>query len=351
MHLTDVVLRNFLHAADDAERERLLNDLILVHAAPLVQQMLRIRLGFYVSQTGTNAHQPDAEDVYQEIITKLIQRLRELQVQPDQSEIRNFQHYVKRVAANACYDYLRGKAPARARLKDRLRDLLDRHEDFVIRKSTDGNLLCGFAVWEQREQETSVASSFRLRSATLTEFDFAGFSGERLESRPLTEIIAEVFNWLGRPIELDQLVNLLSAQLVSQGLPDESFEDAVDLNANVTEPLNQSHRLEGRKKLEQFWQELCQLPKEQRMVLCLSFTSHKGEDLLTLMLDENIISLPQLAAALEISLSELMKLWPQLPMDNETIAAYLGATREQVNKMRFRALQQLRKRMADWLKK
>ncbi len=66
----DQLLLPYLQASDESERQQRLDELLLVHAVPLVRQALRQKLGFYVDQSGINPHNQDAEDLYQEIMTK-----------------------------------------------------------------------------------------------------------------------------------------------------------------------------------------------------------------------------------------------------------------------------------------
>ena len=99
----------------EAEREQLLCDLILFEVAPLVRNTLRQRLGFYVSQLGANPQNHDAEDLYHDVMAKLIALLSDPQLRAGWLEIQNFRRYVLRVAANACHDYLRVKTISKPR--------------------------------------------------------------------------------------------------------------------------------------------------------------------------------------------------------------------------------------------
>ncbi len=75
----DQLLLPYLQATEESERQRHLDELLLVHAAPVVRQALRRRLGFYVNQLGINPHNQNAEDLYQEIMTKILQTLHDLE--------------------------------------------------------------------------------------------------------------------------------------------------------------------------------------------------------------------------------------------------------------------------------
>src|SRR6185369_3247214 len=113
--------------------------------APVIRQVLRRRLGFYVSAQGTNENNQDAEDLYQEAMTRVVQVLRQLQSSSG-SDIGDFELYVSRIASNICTDFLRAKSPARTRLKYSLRDLLKQHHELVSWEY-DREVLCGFAPW------------------------------------------------------------------------------------------------------------------------------------------------------------------------------------------------------------
>ena len=133
-----------MHGTDAAERERLLNELILEQAAPAVRQTLRYRLRFHIGKAGVNPANPDAEDLYHDVITKLVKKLNDLHERQENVGINDFRQYAIRVAVNACNDHLRSKYPARARLKDKVRDTLERHRDFDLWKSEQGEMVCGF---------------------------------------------------------------------------------------------------------------------------------------------------------------------------------------------------------------
>src|SRR5450432_2453802 len=107
----DQLLLPYLQATDELESQRNLDDLLLLHAAPAVRRIIRTRLGFHVNQRGTNPYNQDAEDLYQEILTRIIQTLQELKTTPSTAGIGHFRLYVARTAENMSIDYLRSKSP------------------------------------------------------------------------------------------------------------------------------------------------------------------------------------------------------------------------------------------------
>jgi DNA-directed RNA polymerase specialized sigma24 family protein len=74
-----------LQSTDEAEREHLLAELLLVRATPLIKHTLWLRLGFRLGKDGENSNNPDAEDIYHEVIAKLVQRLNTLRMEREPS--------------------------------------------------------------------------------------------------------------------------------------------------------------------------------------------------------------------------------------------------------------------------
>lgn len=112
----DNVLVPYLAARDEQQRQQHLDELVTVRAAPLIRQVLRRRLSFYVSAQGVNGNNQDAEDLYQESMTRVVQVLQQLH-STSGNDIQNFDLYVSRIATNTCTNFLRAKSPARTRLK------------------------------------------------------------------------------------------------------------------------------------------------------------------------------------------------------------------------------------------
>jgi len=343
----DSILLTFLQATEGAERERLLSELVLTHAAPLIRNTLRQRLGFFVDHSGANSNNPEAEDLYQDVITRLITRLKGLRADPHADRISNFRQYVTRVAANACHDYLRAQSPARSRLKNNLRDLLDRHPDFSVWKDEVYEYLCGFAAWRHRKPSPAPSKSLLLLLENPEEFKRQVFPREDIRRVPFTRVVAEIFNRVGGPVKIEPLVEILAVLLEITDHPVEALDnqDTYPDRQLIDSTVRCETRLEMRETLHQLWEEIRGLPPPQRDTFCLSFADHNGDDLFSLLIDAEVVTLPQLAAELDLTLARLVTLWREMPMDNRALAAELGATRPQINKWRYRALRQLQKKM------
>jgi DNA-directed RNA polymerase specialized sigma24 family protein len=180
----DQLLLPYLHATDESERQQHLDELLMVHAAPVVRQALRRKLGFYVDQRGINPHNQEAEDLYQEAMTKIVQALHDLRTPSAKTDIKNLKQYLGRVASNACNDVLRTKSPARARLKNNLRFLLTNHRDFAIWKM-EVETLSGFAVWRDTSKSLSSQKELFDIDERLLNFRSTRFGAENIKQVPL----------------------------------------------------------------------------------------------------------------------------------------------------------------------
>jgi len=109
----DNLLLSLLNARDEHERQQRMEELLTIHVAPIIRQVLRQRLGLHVNAQGINANNHDAEDLYQEAMTRIVEILnadRRVLI-----TIESFEPYVGRIVSNICVNVLRSKRPTRAR--------------------------------------------------------------------------------------------------------------------------------------------------------------------------------------------------------------------------------------------
>lgn len=338
----DQILLPYVQATDESARQELFNELLIVYASPVVRRTLRQKLGFYVNPSGVNPYNPDAEDLYHEIIAKIIEVLTAPPSAP-RTEIEDFAKYVGRIALNSCLDYIRMKSPARTRLKYSLRELLTRNPEFGIWKYQE-DFLCGLKRWG-----TSPAASAQRMAEIETDlpiFRTTRFGGEEITAVPLAVLTSELFKWIDQPMELDELVNLIGILLEIKDRPTESLDDEGNqyLESRVSDTTLVSNSGHDRERLlRTLWQAVLALPKTQRDAFCLRFEDDDGEDLFTLLFEADITTYAQLAQHLGRSLEDVMRIWTALPMDYPDIAAEMNASVVQVRRWRFDALRRLEK--------
>jgi RNA polymerase sigma factor (sigma-70 family) len=344
MHDADSVLRALIEATNELEEKRLRDELLLEHAAPVIRQTLRHRLRLH----GGSSNHPsaDTEDLFNDVVVRLIEKLSELRVHPSKRGIHNFSLYVARVAANTCNDYLRVKKQERHRLKHKLRNLLDRHPDFTIWKGDNNAIFCGLAVWKSQDLALIPSISPEQAEGVLEKLQTIIFTRKAPQDLPLSKVAVETLRLIGQAVELDQLVQIIADfQGIKDRLPESLDAAESSLSQRLTDAAPRTDSLiEGRESLRQYWEEVKKLPTDQRNTICLSFEDESGEDLFSLLVDAGIVTIPELAAEFGLSSEQFDELWIRVPMlDNTELAEHLGATRQQVSLWRFRAQSRLRK--------
>jgi len=205
----DQLLLPYLEAIEESKRQQCLDELLLFHAAPIVRKILRSRLGFHVSQHGTNRNNQEAEDVYHDTLTKTVQMLHDLRTSSRPTEIENFRRYVTRIAINACNDFLRTRSPGKYRFKHNVRDIFSRHQDFAAWK-VDDEIVGGFAVWRGMASLPASERQVRELENDLDTFLSARFANEDIHQVALTRIVAEVLQWIDCPIKINDLAGFVA---------------------------------------------------------------------------------------------------------------------------------------------
>jgi hypothetical protein len=136
----DHALKSFLTTPDQADSEEKLGELLVRHAAPVIRRIVARRLSAF----------SDADDVVSQVMLELMLRLRQGRVESNLYGIDAFAGYVAAAAHHACDHYLRRMHPARWRLRNRLRYVLEHDPQFALWKSAEGSWHCGCANWPLR---------------------------------------------------------------------------------------------------------------------------------------------------------------------------------------------------------
>jgi RNA polymerase sigma factor (sigma-70 family) len=339
----DNVLLPYLVSNDEQERQQHLDELLTLRAAPLIRQVLRRRLGFYVSAQGINRTNQDAEDLYQEAITRVVQGLNQLQSSSG-ADIVNFDLYVSRLTANICIDLLRAKSPARTRLKYSLRDLLKRHKDLASWEYND-EILCGFASWRNNGKNSDSDQFSEDLETKLESFQSLYFADEDIRRAPLPKVVVELFDWISGPVEIDLLVRMIASLLDIRDQQVESLDDSAPARwetSFVADTQSGESHIEANELLARLWDAVIKLPAGQRDAFALGFQDEAGQDLFTVLLASEIVSWAELAHGMGRSVEQVVRFRLRMPMDSAGVATELGASRENVHKWRFRAIRRLR---------
>lgn len=341
---TDNLLLPLLRA--EAEEARLLiEQLVVSHAEPLIKQVIRSKFHPYFGE-GTRQ---DAEDLRSEVLVQLLIRLRAFKADPSRQAIGNFRSYVAVVTYRACHDHLRRRYPHYHQLKNRLRYLLTHRPEFALWECEPSVSLGGFVRWRTTPfADLHSARLQQLRNDPQIAAERV-FGKRRADQLNLAELLMALFDWLGHPVELDQLVSLV-ASLVGQTFQplfvDSDEEPDSDPFKHLVDPsVNPAHEVETRQQLHWLWNEIKQLPLEQRTALLFNLRDGTGGNAIALLPHTGTATLRQIAEALALPAIDLAELWPRLPLDDDTIALRLGLTRQQVINLRVAARRRLARRM------
>jgi RNA polymerase sigma factor (sigma-70 family) len=325
-----------------------LEKLLCEHALPLVKQIIRAKLRLYPRGADDHRELQDSEDISNEVTLQLIKRLREFKANRAGEDFNDFRGYVAVIAYNACYGYLRQKYPERYRLKNKLRYILTHQKGFALWEGDHQEWLCGLSVWRHQKKSFSIKEPLHQLRDRPQVMELAVLSRENSQPNSVVHLLAAIFNWLGKPVELEELVNIVMGlnEIKEPVAPaDDDGENIVDLREGDTDlPARLATRQEQHMYLQRLWAEICELPLEQRTSLLLSLRNKQGDDIITLLAHLRVASLRQIAEALALSAEELAQLWNALPLDDATIAARLGVTRQQVITLRQSARRRLLRR-------
>ena len=338
----DQLLLTFIEATDEEQADRCLESLIDEHAVPIVKEILGSSLRFHLSSNSAASTQ-DANDLFNDIIANLISRLRHIRSDRLQGAIADFRSYIAATAYNACNLYLRQKYPRRSRLKNKLRYLLSHDDAFALWNNEVAGLICGFAQWRDKAASTPQKLFEKIRRDPVEWTQSVSLTIVGTNRAQLSSLLNALFQSCGNPIKLDELVNIVADICREKDQPDEQLDTVMNLAAPA---LDSETVLEQQHLLALLWQEVCDLPRRQRIALLLNFKDAGGQDLVSLLPYTRTATIQQIAEALELPLEEFLGLWNRLPLDDATIAELLGATRQQVINLRKCARERLERRIS-----
>lgn len=310
----DDVLESFLAAPDEERSEEQLGDILTRHAAPLVRRIVSRRLG---------ASSNDVDDVCSQVMLQLMLRLRRGRIDDDLAAIDAFAGYVATAAHHGCDHLIRARYPLRWRLRSRLRYVLEHDRRFALWRDAGGALTCGRTEWQGRQPSAAPPPGAPL----------AGVGPQNVG-----ELLARVFDACGSPLELTAVVDAAAA---AWAVPLFRHDAGHDVDRVADREPRVDAALEQRGHLARVWTEIRDLPLRQRHALLLNLK----DDAVALFLTTGAASLRDIAATLELPVEEFAALWQDLPLPDNTVAARLGCTRQQVINLRMAARKRLGNRL------
>lgn len=308
----DPELEELVAAHDESQRATAIERLLTEVADPVIRRSLFHRLG---------SREPELEDIRGGVMLRLVRKLDELQ-RGASEPIASFADYVAIVTFHAADDFLRRKQPQRALLSNRIRYLLTHDARFALWQF-ERELVCGLAKW--RDQPP--------RPRPLDPAD--------VEEHHMGDSIARVFARSGGPLPFHAVVVLFAA--ASNALEQNTPVEEADLRELAPSAFEQ---LASKQTAEQLWREIEELPARQRAALLLNLREAGGGSAIPLLTVTGLATAEQIADLVGIPPSELASIWNNLPLDDNTIAARLGATRQQVINLRKCARERLARRLS-----
>ncbi|HEY7913005.1 MAG TPA: hypothetical protein VIG62_13925 [Blastocatellia bacterium] len=340
----DILLEPLLLEASDERADELLSRLITLHAEPVIRGIIRYKLHLSSHQADGRA---EADDIYQDVLVQLLAQLRQLRKNPDEHPITDLRGMVAVIAHRTCSRWMRRQFPERHALKNRLQYLLTRQRGLALWQDEERRLVAGFAMWQGQKKTAP-------RLGPLPDDEELQAHLRMLKSgnqQGLGAALAAIFNHVGSPVEFDELVSALAELTGIRDQPIESIdenEEAVAFRATGGES-DPAWQVEKRFFLQRLWEELQQLPPNQRAALLLNLKDADGQGCIALFPATGVATLRQLSEALEMSAEGFAQLWNELPLEDARIAELLGLTRQQVINARKSGRERLSRRLKGFI--
>ncbi|HEV8486888.1 MAG TPA: hypothetical protein VGV87_25305 [Blastocatellia bacterium] len=342
----DTLLEPLLPPASDEQADDVVSRLISLYAEPVIKGIIRYKLHLSSHHVSQRA---EADDIYQDVLVQFLTELKQLRKQPDLYPITDVRGLAAVIAHRTCSRWMRRQFPERHSLKARLHYLLTHQRGLALWQDENGKIVAGFAVWQGQEKATTVERLGQLSDQEDVLAQIESLKANSPRKRP-GGALASVFNYLGGPVEFDELVRTLAALLQIRDQPlasTDQNEDSLAFAASGT--TDTAWRVEKRIFLQRLWEELGQLPLNQRAALLLNLRDAEGRGCIALFSVTGISTLRQLADILEMSAESFAELWNELPLEDSRIAELLGLTRQQVINARKSGRERLTRRLKGFI--
>jgi len=343
----DELLAPYLQAESEEESERLLAHLITQYVNPVIRESISYKLRSTFNPRALRQDAQQREDLCQDALVRLLPQLRRYRANRHAETIKDLRGFVATIAHRTYYDYLRRKYPHRRLLKNKLRYLLTHQPGLAVWDVDTDEMTAGYAAWRGKSVTRLGRDNLArlmgdahalLPAATLT---------KECELRRPSDLLAAIFDFLGGPVALDDLVNLVAALWEVKEPAAEAGEGVL---ADLRDPgPDAGVSAQQSEFLRELWAEVLQLPVRQRRALLLNLRDATGQGCIALLPLTGVASLVEIAGALEMSAEDLAALWGRLPLDDQELAERLALTRQQVINLRKAGRARLARRLKDFL--
>lgn len=328
----DPLLVPFLAASTD-EGASLALEQLLTTTEPVIRDAVHRELARSMAGAG------HLEDVAGDVRLRVVRKLWALR-RHEGDPVDNWLAYVARAAEYGCYAFLRAQYPERSRFRNRLRYAVSHQPSTALKCDEHGIWRCHSA--RPVRKSPQAGSTERFTNDPRGWLSTAGIDA----SLPLPALTDRLLAQLDRPIELDRLVDALVSVLGITDVTVTRRRDESDEGLLIPDPSpGAAAVVEHRDTLLRTWNEIVALPPRQRAALLLNLRDPDGGAILHLLPSTGVVTTAKIAAALELDADALASLWDKLPLDDLSIAAQLGLTRQQVINLRKSARARLARRL------
>jgi len=275
----------------------------------------------------------EADDIAQDVLTKLLEDLADVRA-GRREPIRDADAFLNARLNNRCIQSIRKRKPLWWTRRDAVMDILSGRRNvqgFAVWQRGQQQL-CGFPVWagqpvQQTKRYVQLNENPRpLRQQVLKQGD--------PRKLPLHELMQAVFNFLGTPLPVNELVSLLFDLRGEEETAAVSLEETLEVRLPTDDSPEKQVLLN--ETLDELAEAFATLNREECLVLLCQLSSEEAETLAT-KVDEKtrqrapavdnphpIEELGCFARHLQMEIEELRQLLDNLPMEDLDIAQLLG---------------------------
>ncbi len=325
----DPILHPLIRESDERRRDQLIETLLVDHLGGIIKRTLQRRLH---RLPGGRLSSVSLDDIRSTVSLRLLKRLRALPA--GSAPIENLAGYATTITLHVWEDSLREAFPQRTLLKNRIRYVLHRHDQFALWHAPD-QMLCGFPQWQcgaAGAAEPPDAGELRSRCSDATS---------------LPEVLLTLFQISGAPLELEAVVTVVARM---SGIADEPVVLRLldpELGEGSEGPVA-AEECEDREILRKLWNEIVALNPPQRVAILLNLRDDTGDAATPLFVTTGVATIEEIAATLAMPVRDFAALWNDLPIEDAVIAGILGLTRQQVINLRSAARKRLARRMRQF---
>lgn len=294
----------------------------------------------------------DLEDFEEDCILAIWTKISAIKNGETETSIENIEAFVRRAVHNRYCDAIRRKRPTWYNLKLELLEIFSGKSNvcgFAVWQNPEtGVRLCGFSQWDGSSKQASAKCREVLDDAQ--RFRTHHLANRDPQELPTYELAGIVLDYCGAAVDVDTLTSCIAelthtrrAEPLSIDAQPDSDEDSgapvdwlvsteIDVEKQVVDAGWFGHVITW------FWQEFLQLSVKQRKALLYGMA---GDQIMAL---GAAVGLKEIAASLEMDITELAALIERLPIPDSTTAEELGVPARAVPSVRFKAWGRIRRR-------